>query len=151
MNVQSQRWTGALNEAVLFYGLKTPYHAGKRRVVDTLTKMLRLQGYCQGKTFTVQRQGVWWALNPACLIQRSLYYLSVFEEPLASNFHLLTRNKTLNAFDGVVPVKLALSDQAGEVDFFVLPLKLLGRGPHRRWQGGRSRRVRRQGAGDDAR
>jgi FkbM family methyltransferase len=172
MKSQLQRWAGTLNEAVLFYGLKMPYHAGKWRVVDALTKMLRLRGYYAGKTFIVQRQGIWWALNPDCLIQRSLYYLSVFEvqetrwlktrvrpdwvffdvganfgyytmivsaasqgrarvyafEPLASNFHLLARNKSLNNFDRVSPVNLALSDQAGEVDFFVPPLSCSGVG-----------------------
>lgn len=172
MKVKSQPWTGALNEAVLLYGLKTPYHAGKWRVVNALTRMLRLHGYYHGRTFTVRRQGVWWALNPDCLIQRSLYYLSVLEvqetcwlktrvrpdwvffdvganfgyysmivsaatqgrarvyafEPLASSFHLLSRNKTLNGFDRVVPVKLALSDRAGEVDFFVPPLSCSGVG-----------------------
>ncbi len=172
MKPQSQAWTAALNEAVLIYGLRTPYHAGKWRVVDALTRMLRLKGYYAGRTFTVQRQGIWWALNPDCLIQRSLYYLSFVEvqetrwlktqvrpdwvffdvganfgyysmivsaasqrrarvyafEPLASNFHLLARNKDLNHFDRVSAAKLAVSDQVGEVDFFVPPLSCSGVG-----------------------
>jgi FkbM family methyltransferase len=172
MKMQSSPWTAALNEAVLLYGLKTPYHAGKWRAVDALTRMLRLQAYYGGKTFTVQRQGIWWALNPDCLIQRSLYYLSVFEvqetqwlkprvrpdwvffdvganfgyysmivsavsqararvyafEPLTSNFHLLARNKSLNAFDRIHALKVALSDQTGEVDFLVPPLSCSGVG-----------------------
>lgn len=162
----------ALNEAVLFYGLRTPYHPGKWRVVDVLVRALRLRTCYRGRTFVVRRQGIQWALNPDCLIQRSLYYLAVLErqetrwlqarvrpdwvffdvganfgyyamvvsaasqgrarvyafEPLASNFHLLARNKHLNEFDRVTPVKLALSDRAGAVDFFVPPVSCSGVG-----------------------
>lgn len=170
--MKSPQWMEVLNQAVLFYGLKTPYHPGKWRVVDSLTRVLRLQAHYAGRSFTVQRQGIWWTLNLDCLIQRCLYYLSVFEvqetrwlktqvrpdwvffdvganigyysmivsavsrgrarvyafEPLASNFHLLVRNKNLNDFHRLTPVRLALSDQAGEADFFVPPLSCSGVG-----------------------
>lgn len=68
-----------LNESVLFYGTRTPYHPGKWRLVEALVQVFKLQRYYQGETFTVKRQGLLWALKPDCLIQRSLYYLSVFE------------------------------------------------------------------------
>ncbi len=68
-----------LNELVLFYGVRLPYHPGKWKVVETLTERLGLDRFYRGKTFTARRQGVTWALNLDCLIQRAVYYLSVFE------------------------------------------------------------------------
>lgn len=75
----SKNWARMANEVVLFYGVRMPYHPGKWKVVEKLTEVLGLHNYYRGKTFTVRRQGVLWALNPDCLIQRAVYNLSVFE------------------------------------------------------------------------
>ena len=168
----SKRLAGVLNELVLFYGVKMPYHPGKWKVVEKLTEVLGLSSYYRGQSFTVRRQGVLWELNPDCLIQRAVYNLSVFErketewlkaqvetdwvffdvganfgyysmlvsaasegrarvyafEPLASNCALIERNKSLNDFGRLRVFKTALSDEEGEVGFFVPPASCSGVG-----------------------
>lgn len=68
-----------VNEAVLFYGTRLPYHPGKWRVVEFLTGALGLRGYYRGKSFTVRRHRLAWELHPDCLVQRALYYLACYE------------------------------------------------------------------------
>lgn len=63
-----------IESLVTFYGTRVPYHRGKWRVVQALQPWLRDSGTC-----TAVRQNVTWKLSLECLIQRSIYYLSVYE------------------------------------------------------------------------
>ena len=65
-----------LQKIVLFYGNVVPYHRGKWRVVERLLPAAGgvPEGLCRAR-----RRGVEWELNLAGLIERSLYYLGVYE------------------------------------------------------------------------
>jgi FkbM family methyltransferase len=68
-----------LNALVLLYSAHTPYHPGKWKVLESLICRFRLEKFYQGKTFTVKRNGLLWNLQPDCLVQRAVYYLSYYE------------------------------------------------------------------------
>jgi FkbM family methyltransferase len=59
-----------------WYGLRIPYFRGKGRPVDLLAS------YCKQLTYgeeIAERQDLLWELDLSCIIQRSLYYLGVWE------------------------------------------------------------------------
>ena len=68
-----------VNELVLFYGARLPYHPGKWRVIEALVGAFRLRDFYAGKSFNVRRRRLSWELHPDCLVQRWLYYLSWYE------------------------------------------------------------------------
>jgi FkbM family methyltransferase len=69
----------AARNLIAFYATKLPYHKGKWRVVEALLKISGIEKLDRGRTFIVQRGGVRWKLNTACLMQRRLYYHGAFD------------------------------------------------------------------------
>jgi len=65
-----------LNDALLWYGVRTPYFPGKASTVDWIASHSHQTAF--GKV-TVERRGVHWELDLRCPIQRSLYYLGWWE------------------------------------------------------------------------
>jgi FkbM family methyltransferase len=64
---------------LLAYGLGTPYHAGKWRIIESAYHRLGLSKLYQNGAVEAERQGLMWRLNPVSLVQRSLYFLGVYE------------------------------------------------------------------------
>jgi FkbM family methyltransferase len=65
-----------LQKIVLIYGYVLPYHPGKWRIVE---KLVSLSGGVPAGLHRAIRRGVAWELNLAGLVERSLYYLGVYE------------------------------------------------------------------------
>jgi FkbM family methyltransferase len=68
-----------LSLAARAYGALTPYHHGKGRLVEAVTERKAVRARDRGREVVVRRQGVVWSLSLDCYVQRSLYYLGLFE------------------------------------------------------------------------
>ena len=56
------------------YATRWPYHRGKWRVIEGGLRAFGIEAEDRGCEFDVERQGLRWRLNPACAMQRRLYY-----------------------------------------------------------------------------
>ena len=60
--------------AILFYSARLPDHPGKWRVVDALLRTARLDDLHRGREYVARRRGLWWKLDTACWVQRTVFY-----------------------------------------------------------------------------
>lgn len=63
-----------VSPAILFYSARLPDHPGKWRVVDALLRASRLDALHRGREYVARRRGVWWKLDTACWVQRTVFY-----------------------------------------------------------------------------
>lgn len=66
-----------IRQILAAYGSGTPYHPGKWRIVEGVAGFCNLQSL--EPTVDVVRAGVTWRLNIRGLVERSVYYLGVYE------------------------------------------------------------------------
>jgi FkbM family methyltransferase len=66
-----------IRQILAAYGSGTPYHPGKWRIVESVVECCGLGSL--NAVQEVTRQGVRWRLNTQGLVERSVYYLGVYE------------------------------------------------------------------------
>jgi FkbM family methyltransferase len=69
----------AVWKLIEFYALKTPYHAGKWRIVEGAVNAFGIDSLHRGKVSTVVRRGLKWNLGTQCSLQRRLFYHGLFD------------------------------------------------------------------------
>ena len=66
-------------QAIAWYGARLPYHKGKWRVVEVLSRLAGLDAYYQGRSFAEERAGIRWRLHPECMVQRAVHLFGEWE------------------------------------------------------------------------
>lgn len=70
--------TRFIDAALLYYSNRLPYHAGKWRIVAGLTSLFGSPSRVP-RPVRVRRGGLEWELDISCMVQRSVYYLGLYE------------------------------------------------------------------------